>query len=251
MTVPRAIEVFVAGYSFTRSYTHPFEAECVEGVWALRDTPRKRGDYRGEEYVAYDRPAADVDRIARAFTRGRYSVSAIRAADEPDDAIRADYRALGYRLMTTEAFMVHDLEDIRPADEPFPVIRINTQPDADRLHRVTRARQILPRHLADESQPVRLYCALAGERPVGWVRSVAAAGSAWCAGMYVEPAYRRRGIATALLTRMLIDDRAAGAEANVLLASHAGAKLYPTVGYRAIGELLAFVPPKRSSDAGD
>jgi hypothetical protein len=44
---------------------------------------------------------------------------------------------------------------------------------------------------------------------------------------------------------MLRDDRAAGASAGVLLASHTGAKLYPSVGYEQIGTLLLFTPRKR------
>jgi hypothetical protein len=41
---------------------------------------------------------------------------------------------------------------------------------------------------------------------------------------------------------MLRDDRAAGAKANVLLSSHAGAKLYPVVGYEHVATLLLFNP---------
>ena len=70
--------------------------------------------------------------------------------------------------------------------------------------------------------------------------------------MYVAPEYRRRGIARVLLrsmlASMLADDRASGAQANVLLASHAGAKLYPVVGYRQIGTLFAFMPKRSGTD---
>jgi predicted acetyltransferase len=62
--------------------------------------------------------------------------------------------------------------------------------------------------------------------------------------MYVNPAYRRQGIARALLNRMLTDDRDNGATANILLASHTGSKLYPTVGYETLGMLYMFTPPK-------
>jgi predicted acetyltransferase len=63
--------------------------------------------------------------------------------------------------------------------------------------------------------------------------------------MYVHPVFRRRGIARAMLCRMLQDDRAGGAQNAVLLASHAGAKLYPVVGYEQTGELLLFAPKER------
>lgn len=97
--------------------------------------------------------------------------------------------------------------------------------------------------------PMRQYMALDNGTPVGWVSSVVVGDCTWCTGMFVKPAYRRRGIARALLTRMLGDDKAAGAKASVLLASHAGSALYPRVGYEQIGALLMFAPPK-SATAG-
>ncbi len=63
--------------------------------------------------------------------------------------------------------------------------------------------------------------------------------------MYVAPKFRRRGIAQGMLCRMLRDDRSGGAKIAVLLASHAGAKLYSVVGYQQIGSLLCFTPKKR------
>src|SRR5881275_2360423 len=42
-----AVEVFVRGYAFTRSFTYPYHPERVDGVWVVRDAPRKKAaDYR-------------------------------------------------------------------------------------------------------------------------------------------------------------------------------------------------------------
>src|SRR5579871_3687679 len=46
MTIEQAIEVFVRGFTFTRSFTYPYQAEQVEGAWVMRDAYRPRGDYR-------------------------------------------------------------------------------------------------------------------------------------------------------------------------------------------------------------
>jgi len=72
---------------------------------------------------------------------------------------------------------------------------------------------------------MRQYMATDQGTPVGWVGSVVVGAYAWCTSMFVIPAYRRRGIARSLLTRMLRDDAAAGAQASVLLSSHAGGRL--------------------------
>src|SRR5439155_15192313 len=78
-----------------------------------------------------------------------------------------------------------------------------------------------------------------------WVPyGVNAGDSTWCSNMYVRPSHRRRGIGSALLTRMLRDDRARGFKKSVLLSSHTGALVYPRVGYEQIGLLLIFAPKK-------
>jgi predicted acetyltransferase len=89
--------------------------------------------------------------------------------------------------------------------------------------------------------------ALEGEDIVGRVRSVNAVGATWCADMYVSPSHRRRGIGRALLSKMLQDDRARGSNCSVLTASHAGALLYPRVGYERIGTLFMFAPRKEGT----
>jgi GNAT superfamily N-acetyltransferase len=242
-TMTRAIEAFAQGVAFTRSFTHPYLAEQVGPLWVLRDAPRKRNHYRTEEWIAHDIAAAEVDQIARAQTRGRFSICALCSLDEPQTPLRADYKALGYRLVTTEPMMVHLLTEIPHVDAPAVIARVMTPALAERLAKAARARQMLPDHLAPNA-PLRQYVALIEEELVGWARSIVVGDATWCSDMYVKPAFRRRGIARALLSRMLHDDRASGAKLSVLLASHTGAKLYPVVGYRQVGELLIFTPKK-------
>jgi GNAT superfamily N-acetyltransferase len=245
MNLERATEVFVHGFAFTRSFTHPYLAEQLQpGVWMLRDAPRARGNYRGEEYVAYDSSAAKLDALARSSTRGRFKICVLHDTATPDAPLRAAFRALGYRLMVIETLMVHRLAALEPLPEPYPVVQVKTAAQAQQLAQAARSRQILPEHLAADPAPMRQYMALDGTTPIGWVGSVVAGDCAWCTNMFVAPEYRRQGIGRSLLARMLADDKAAGAEANILLASHAGAKLYPTVGYETIGELLMLTPPK-------
>ena len=240
-----AIEVFVRGFAFTRSFSHPYVAERVGPVWVVRDGPRKRpADYRREEWVAHDVDPSELDRIARRHTRGGFAVCAIRRLDEPDEPLRAAYKALGYRLGTTEPMMMHRLARIPRLPEPLPIRRVTTPQQAASLAQAARSRQVLPEHLSPDS-PLRQYVALEGEEPVGWVRSISVGNACWVSNMYVHPDHRRRGIGRSLLARMLRDDREDGASSSVLLSSHTGALLYPRVGYVLIGELLLFTPRKR------
>jgi len=240
-----AIEVFARGFAFSRAFTHPCQVDRVGPLWVIRDGPRKRAtDYRREEWVAAGAAPAEVDKAARKGTRGRFCVCTICRAGEADEPLRAAYKTLGYRLGGTEPFMVHRLKRVPRLPEPFPVMRVVRQDLADRVAKVAGRRQALPEHLAAAS-PLRLYAALAGTQPIGWLKSITVGDSTWVGDVYVDPKYRRRGIGKSMLARMLRDDRDHGSKRSVLLASHVGALLYSNVGYEVIGRLLLFTP-KRS-----
>jgi GNAT superfamily N-acetyltransferase len=246
VALDRAIEVFAYGFAFTRSFTHPYCADQLQpGVWALRDAPRARGDYRSEEYVASNADAAALDLLAQRTTRGRYKLCVIQPIGERDTDTRAAFRALGYRLMGSEAMMIHRLAELAPPACAYPVARVINEEQAQVLAKAAGSRQILPQRLSADPAPMRQYMALDDVTPVGWVGSVAVGDATWCTNLFVAPQYRRQGIGRALIAQMLADDKAAGARVSVLLASHVGAQLYPTLGYETIGTLLLFAPPKR------
>lgn len=243
--IERALEIFARGFSFTRSFTHPYLAERVGSLWVMRDGPRKNDDYRNEEWIAFRVPPEVADRTARQHTRGRFVICAIRATDESNEPLRTAYKKLGYRLTTTEPLMIHRLKRIGRFDAPAAIERVTTIEQADALNKAAGSREILPQYLT-EDPPMRQYLARTGDgQIVGWVRSIVVGDGTWVSNMRVEPAHRRRGIGRAMLARMLRDDRAHGAKVSALLASHTGAMLYPVVGYEQIGELLLFVPKKR------
>jgi GNAT superfamily N-acetyltransferase len=212
----------------------------------MRDAPRRRDDYRVEEWVAHGEAPEQVDRLARAQARGRFCVCAIHGVDEPDAPLRAGYKALGYRLMTSEALMVHSLQRIPRVKSPATVRRITTPELAERAAKAERARPIRAELMAADS-PMRCYVALLAGEVVGRVRSIVVGDATWCSSMYVEAKHRRKGIGRSLLCQMLRDDRAAGATAAVLLASHVGAKLYAACGYDHIGTLLLFTPRRKQA----
>lgn len=239
-----AIEAFVRGFACTRSFTHPYLGEKIGPFWLMRDAPRKSGDYRNEEWVSFQQPAKEVDRVARKHTRGRFVICAFLSADEPIEPTRDEFKSLGYRFGHRETFMIHTLKEIPSVDSPADVRRVTTADLADRINKAARYRQVLPEHFRKDS-PLRQYAALIDDKPVGWVRSIVAGESTWVSNMYVVPKFRRRGIGKAMLCDMLRDDRAAGAKMSVLLASTAGAMLYPRVGYEKIGMLLLFTPKRK------
>lgn len=244
MTLQLALEVFARGFCFTRSFTHPYLAERVGGMWVTRDAPRRSGRYRGEEWIAHGLEPAEVVQVVNQRTRGRYTICAICGAGESEEALRASYRALDYRLGSTQPLMVHRLRRIPRFASPTETVRVLDAGLANRVNKAARQRQILPEHLTPDA-PCRLYAALIDDDPVGWVSSVEAVGSTYCANLYVRREFRRRGIGRALMRRMLRDDRRCGSQLAVLTASHTGALLYPLVGYEQVGTLFMYTPRRR------
>jgi GNAT superfamily N-acetyltransferase len=240
-----AIEVFVRGHSTVKSRTHPYEVDRLGPVWVMRDTPRKNSrNYRKEEWIAFGADPHVVDNIARKHTRGHFFVCALIAAGEAQAPLRDAYKTLGYRLITTEGFFMHELTRIpRRPSAPVSIERVQTAEMAAALAKLTRTRPI-PVELLCKTAPFRQYVARQGPEIVGRVRSVDAISATWCADMYVQPSHRRRGIGQALLARMLADDRARRSKCSVLTASHTGELLYPRLGYQRLGTLFMFAPRK-------
>jgi|TARA_B100001964_G_scaffold235159_1_gene294797 GNAT superfamily N-acetyltransferase len=240
-----AIETVVRGYGFQRSFTHPYLFEKVDGLWRTHDEPRKKGGERREEFISHRMDPTDVHAVARKHARGHYCLCPIHGPDDDADLIRDTYKDLGYRLNHTEFFMIHSLSRIPRVVSPVTLERVTTMEMAERLAKTAARRQILPEHVDAEDPPMRVYVALVKDDIVGWVNSVVADKATYCGGMYVQPEHRRQGIARALLAKMLRDDRKGGARQASLLASHAGAKLYPVVGYSEVGTMMVLTPKKK------
>ncbi|MES1147477.1 MAG: GNAT family N-acetyltransferase, partial [bacterium] len=90
----------------------------------------------------------------------------------------------------------------------------------------------------------RQYFVTHPTRAVGFVRSVPFQQDSWVSDLFVVQSYRGQGYGRALMARLLRDDKKAGLRNSILLASRAGARLYPHVGYQLMGELQIFCPVK-------
>src|SRR5262245_45624520 len=153
--IEHAIEVFVSGFCAQKCATHPYEHFRVGRLWVMRDEARKNPkNYRKEEWIAYHVEPGDVDRAARAQTRGRFFVCAVHGTDETDEALRAGYKELGYRLLVTEGFFVHRLKKIPRSDSPAKIEVVKTAEMAARFGKATRSRPI-PDHQLGKDSPFR------------------------------------------------------------------------------------------------
>ncbi|HSI71927.1 MAG TPA: GNAT family N-acetyltransferase [Fimbriimonas sp.] len=238
-----ASEVFCAGFSYSKSVTHPYLVGRRGPLLYMHDAPRKR-DYRKVEFVAPEMPCEDVlegvsavrDELGEAAAR--WAICAIQPTSSVCPDTRDSYKSFGYRFLFTEPMMVASTADVPVLECSAFVSRVDDQAAADRL---AKAAGNKPRPFAPGLS--RAYIAELDGLPVGWVRSIETGeGMAWVAGMYVKTEFRRQGIAKALLSFMLRDDAEQGIHMSVLLASHTGALLYPALGYEQIGTLHLFTP---------
>jgi GNAT superfamily N-acetyltransferase len=244
VSLKSAIQTFVEGHCFGKSRTHPYEHGRIDGVWYMRDAARRNSrDYRKEEWIALDMSPAAVHRLAKSKTRGRYFICALLRNGVESEALRTEYKSLGYRLLATEPMFVHCLARIPKIASPAAIVHVTEIDLAAKLGKAAGAKPINSAYLAADS-PFRQYAAILDDQVVGWVASIRTSVDSWCWNMYVVEAHRRKGIGGALLEKMLRDLKKLKFKASVLLSSHTGAMLYPKVGYAQIGMLYMFAPKR-------
>ncbi len=237
MPLDAAIETFVRGFTKTKSLAHPYVGEKVDGLWIMRDGPGRKLPRKIEVVANGLSPAEVVERIQNQGLPWHF-VCHIHTLDEDFDAIRAAYKAIGYRAMSTEGFFVHDLQNVPQYQSEPPVRLIGTQAEANAIPQVAK-------HKIKIRDGIDQFGIWDDERDYGYVQSVPAGDTAWVGSLYVFQPHRRKGYGRALMSSVL-QHQAERYQASVLLASSDGAKLYPSLGYQQIGVLQLFCPSTRS-----
>lgn len=244
LSLTAAIQTFVEGHCVGKSRTHPYEHGHIENVWFMRDTPRKNPkDYRKEEWIALSADPAKVHALAKKQTRGRYFICDLIPTGNDVEKPKAQFKSLGYRLLSTEPMFIHSLQRIPKIESSVSVVHVTDTDLAAKLGKAAGAKPINPAYLKSDS-PFRQYAALLDGEPVGWVASIRTTEASWCWNMYVLETHRRKGIGGALLEKMLRDLKKLKFEASVLLSSHTGALLYPKLGYEQVATLYMYAPKR-------
>lgn len=204
----------------------------------LRDWPPRRHPRKAEIFACELEPRLVVEQ-ARAADVGWHFLCDVVGPDVDLIERRAALKALGYRALGTEWLFVHELREIplRETDAPVRVVR-SAEEFATLPGGAWRKRHWDPAvtHFAiwDESATY------------GWVHSRRFGDDAWVGDLYVPEPHRRRGLGRSLMSALLRHDRDAGVKRSVLLASSAGAQLYPLLGYELAGVLQLMCPRSRT-----
>lgn len=243
MTLDEAVQVFGRGFSFTRSFTKPFEFVQEGPLLVMRDAlPRERRT-RVDEILAVSLPAVKTAAAIGEYNPHRFLLCTINGMEDNPKSVKSDYKEQGFRALRSEPFFVWDIRDVSISEPAFDVRQISNLEGAELVKQAEGKRQIRPRDLAESDPTLVLFAAWEDGVPVGWVKSIRThPHAAWVSNLRVAHTHRRRGIGSALMQAMLRHDQERGVTHSVLLASSTGALLYPSLGYKQIGLLQMFSP---------
>lgn len=204
----------------------------------MQDAPGKKWDGRKIEVISSGVSPAEVVSGIKEAKLGWHFLCHIHDDAEDFDQIRAEFKALGYRAVSTEGFFAHDLKAI-PEYQSNPPARLLSDPaEFKMVNQVTTQ----PRKLETNSDLIGVWDEA---RDYGWVRNYPVENNAWVSALHVFQDYRGRGYGRALMAELLRLAKSQGQDYSVLLASADGARLYPHLGYQRIGTLQMFCPANK------
>ncbi|MDX1663673.1 MAG: GNAT family N-acetyltransferase [Candidatus Promineifilaceae bacterium] len=161
--------------------------------------------------------------------------------DDGDNApSMAHYRDAGCRRLERRWLMSRPLTDPPPERSRHVVYRATRPGEALLLNLMDGADGVMVDDLRDPD--MRFYYVLHREEIVGQARAGWLDGGVqWVSGVYTAPSHRRRGVARALMTRLLTDGTlAAGGESaarSMLLATEVARSLYEALGYQMLARV--------------
>jgi len=237
VTITRAIQAFGHGFAAARNVVRPCEFVRCGQLWVVRDPPPAKKP-RTTEVISHRLSAEETIAEIRAQAIGRHFICAVHDMKTDAAALAHDFKTHRYRLMRREPFFGCALATWKGGPRDGRVVKL-TAKHGELAAGLIKAKRLHQADLTDAR--TRIFVAVVDGRAVGVARSIAATKTeAWVQGVWVEPKHRRHGLGAALMRAMLADDKHQGFRSSVLLSSHAGALLYPRVGYTQIGLLQLF-----------
>ena len=238
MTIPQAVEIFVQAFSQEKSRTYPYVPTQLEPwLWVMQDTPDRKKARKREVISFLGDPQATVSRVAQEGI-GWHFVCEIHSTDVDFETVRAEYKRLGYRAVSTEWLFVHRLDVLPDRNTAIDVVKIESEEVLASIPQTASQKRKL---MAGTTK----FAIHDGQQDLGWVTHIPMLGSSWVSSLWVRPEFRGNRMGRALMTELLHHAKARGEAASVLLATSDGAKLYPKLGYEQIAVLQMFCPARR------
>jgi ribosomal protein S18 acetylase RimI-like enzyme len=166
--------------------------------------------------------------------------------DDQPDTLTA-YTAAGYRLAFSEYLMARSLSDLPPADPTVAVALVRDAAEAAQVNANDTETEPWVRPGNLEAPNMRHYYTMqdgvVAARARAWQPDQACS---YVTHVFTHPAYRRRGLARAVMLRLIHDDAVHGVTTSLLVASEEGDLLYRSLGYTRMATLLVLEPESAS-----
>lgn len=238
MDTATAWELFITGFTdtaFARRAATRFRAGSLPAVHF--DEGEVSGTPFAEYFVRACEPAEALAAVKASQPPARHYLTVL----EEQPGLREAFERGGYRFDDREALMALDLAAVRLPAPEWEVALVRGAEEAlwHNANDPQGQRWVLPENLQDPR--MRHYAVVRdGALPARGRNFHVDAQHSYVSRVYTAEAHRGRGLARALMVRLLADDVARGARWSVLTASRMGEPLYASLGYRALGSILIF-----------
>lgn len=234
MDAQTAWALFIAGFTdtaFARRVARRFRAGPLEAVHFAE------GEVSGTPFAEFFASGCDPAEALAAVAASRPPPRHYLTVLEDRPGLREAIERGGFRLDDTETLMALDLAAVPLPAPAWEVSLVRTADEAEwhNANDPQGTRWALPDNLADPR--MAHYSVVHDGRLLARGRNFHVdAAHSYVSRVYTAEDQRGRGLARALMTRLLADDHARGANWSVLTASRMGEPLYRHLGYRAQGQ---------------
>ena len=180
LTIEAALDVFLAGFSATRSFTKPYDVtQLTSSLWKLADRNSNSKTARSAEYIALDCDSDEIESSIRCDSTPKHMLCVLLRRSEGLESDVLKIKTLGYRYLGHEPFYILNTSATIPRFD-YPIQRVVEAEMAEILLKASRQRLILQSHLVVGDAHCRLYAAFERDVPIGWVRCIRTQGNrAW------------------------------------------------------------------------
>ncbi len=240
LTTRAAMNAFIAGWTYSRALERKVTVSDFHGLKQVQfgDTPVLQS--RPQEFLILDVPPDEVIRLLRpAVAQVPHRLSVF--TDQPEDTLAA-YAGYAYHLFMQQYLMAIDLTTTKLAPVEGIAVERVTSEEARRWFNYMRQREVIPPSVLNDARMSCYYIRFGDDLACEGRCIFTPDNIAVIDMIYTSDAYRRRGLGGALMLKMLLDAAEYGAAYSALVASEDGRKLYLTLDYQVLADLLVLEP---------
>jgi GNAT superfamily N-acetyltransferase len=238
LTIGEAMAAFVAGWVYTRRMERTIAVDDFHGMARLSFSGAPELRQRFDELMILDRAADEVVGLARSAFAGIHHLLTV-FTNAPEETVIA-YGKQDYHLNSREYLMAIDLGEAEIAAPDYLAVGQVASEEERLWFNAAHGREVIPLHALVDERLGYYYVRFGDDLACEGRCAMTDNHIALIDSVYTAEAYRRRGLGSALMAAILADAVSKGAGYSVLAASEDGRKLYLTLGYEVLADLLVF-----------